>query len=169
MTNGLRYRDAIERGTWLCIKLQKARARRAFGYLAVDAVCCEPVSDRSAPKKVRRWNQMLLDGKLNTLTDLARQERRDLRYLYDLIKLAHQAPDIQNAILASRIPTDLTLDKLKKSVPDDWNDQRRMPGFDTWHCLEWVKGRLYRLLFWFRCSFSHRGSPFSGSHRRCRW
>ena len=168
MTNELRYRDAIERGTWLCIKLQKARARRAFGYLAVDAVCCEPVSDRLAPKKVRRWNQMLLDGNLHTLTDLARQERRDLRYPSDLIKLAHLAPDIQNAILASRIPTDVTLDNLKKPVPDDWNDQRRMPGFDTWPCLEWVKDRLYRLLFWFGCSFSRRVSSFSDSHRRCR-
>ena len=134
----------------------------------MDAVCCEPVSDRLAPKKVRRWNQMLLDGNLHTLTDLARQERRDLRYLSDLIMLAHLAPDILNTTLASRIPTDVALDKLKKPVPDVWNDQHRMLGFDTQPCLKIVIGRLYRLLFRSRCTFSHRGSSLSCGHRRYR-
>lgn len=86
---------------------------------------------RTALKKAHQWNQMLLDGKAKTLTTLARREKCDPRYLSDLIRLAYLAPDIQNAIVTGRVPTDLTLDKLKKSVSADWNDQRLWLGFNT--------------------------------------
>lgn len=84
---------------------------------------------RSALKNAHRWNQALLDGTAKTLTELARHEQRDPRYLFDLIKLANLAPDIQGAIIKGKIPGDLTLDMLKKQIPTSWTDQSELLGF----------------------------------------
>ena len=84
---------------------------------------------RSALNNAHRWNQALLDGKAKTLTELARNEQRDPRYLFDLIRLAYLAPDIQRVITKGTIPSDLTLDMLKKRIPTSWDDQRQFLGF----------------------------------------
>jgi site-specific DNA recombinase len=84
---------------------------------------------RTALKNAHQWNQALLNGNAKTLTELARKENRDQRYLFGLIKLAYLAPDIQCAINKGKIPSDLTLDKLKKRIPTSWNDQRQILGF----------------------------------------
>jgi DNA invertase Pin-like site-specific DNA recombinase len=83
---------------------------------------------RSALKNALRWNQALLEGKASTLTELAGRENYDVRYLVDLIHLAYLAPDIQSTILRGDIPVDLTLDKLKKRLPESWDAQRQLLG-----------------------------------------
>jgi len=71
----------------------------------------------------------LLEGKARTLTELAKKENHDVRYLVDLIHLAYLAPDIQKAITNVKMPADLTLDKLKKRLPESWATKRQILGF----------------------------------------
>ena len=66
---------------------------------------------------------------MSTLTELAKNEGVAPRYLFDLIKLAYLAPDIQTAIFKGKVPADLTLDTLKKQFPTSWDDQRQILGF----------------------------------------
>ena len=46
-----------------------------------------------------------------------------------LIKLAFLAPDIITAINKGDIPPALTLERLKRTIPLDWEDQRQTFGF----------------------------------------
>jgi len=84
---------------------------------------------RAALRKAHRWNQSLLEGKAKTLTELAKREGVDQRYLFDLIKLSFLAPDIQDSIVKGTIPSALTLDKLKKEIATTWREQRKQLHF----------------------------------------
>ena len=52
-------------------------------------------------------------------------------YLIRLLRLAHLAPDIVEAILGGREPDGLTVNELMKAVqlPLGWDEQRRVLGF----------------------------------------
>jgi hypothetical protein len=47
-----------------------------------------------------------------------------------LLRLGFLAPDITAAILANRHPPQMTVDQLRGPIPLDWNEQRRLFGFD---------------------------------------
>jgi len=93
-----------------------------------------PESTKAIQKALRRaliWNQALLNGNASTLTELARKEKVEQRYICDLIKLAYLAPDIMDAIIGGKIPLGLTLDRLKKMFSRDWEKQRQLLGFSA--------------------------------------
>jgi site-specific DNA recombinase len=83
---------------------------------------------QSALAKALEWNQKLIDGKVESMAALAKQEGVTQRYIAHVIKLAFLAPDIMNAILKGRVPHDLTLTRLKKDLPLDWAQQRKIFG-----------------------------------------
>ena len=60
---------------------------------------------------------------------LAKQEDVTQRYIAHLIKLAFLAPDIIEAIIKGNIPPTLSLGRLKKGIPLDWEEQRQSLGF----------------------------------------
>ena len=64
------------------------------------------------------------------MTELAKREKVTQRYIAHLIKLAFLAPDIIQSMARSEIPPELSLDRLKKGFPLDWNEQRRTLGFN---------------------------------------
>jgi site-specific DNA recombinase len=93
-----------------------------------------PESTKAIQKALRRalvWNQALLNGTASTLTELAKKEKVEQRYICDLIKLAYLAPDIIEAIIKGKIPAGLTLDRLKKGYSMDWHKQRQLLGIPT--------------------------------------
>ena len=47
------------------------------------------------------------------------------RYVSKLIRAALLAPDLVEAVLEGRAPSQLTLAELTKELPWDWNEQRR--------------------------------------------
>ena len=47
------------------------------------------------------------------------------RYVSKLIRAALLAPDLVEAVLEGRAPSQLTLAALTKELPWDWNEQRR--------------------------------------------
>ncbi len=80
-------------------------------------------------QKILIWNQTLVTGQVATMKELAKQEKVTQRYIAHLIKLAFLAPDIMKAIIKGDIPSTLSLDRLKKGIPIDWNEQRKILGF----------------------------------------
>ncbi len=77
------------------------------------------------------WDERLLAEALRDLDALARRECVGRTYLIRVLRLAHLAPDIVEAILAGREPDGLTANELMKSVqlPLAWDEQRRRLGF----------------------------------------
>ena len=79
--------------------------------------------------KALTWNQALITGSAQSLTALARENNVTQRYVAHLIKLAFLSPDIIQAILRGEVTADLSLDRLKKGFPLDWEAQRKALGF----------------------------------------
>jgi site-specific DNA recombinase len=75
------------------------------------------------------WNEALLRGKVDSLNTLAKREGVDQRHIARQLKLAWLAPDIMEAIARGDIPSTLSLSRLKKGFPMDWEEQRKVLGF----------------------------------------
>ncbi len=73
----------------------------------------------------------LVSGEVADLDALARREAVGRTYLARVLRLAHLAPSVVEAILAGREPEGLTVNRLMKRVqlPLDWDEQRRVLGF----------------------------------------
>ena len=79
--------------------------------------------------KALEWSDALLSGKAKTLTEIAEKEGVTQRYLSSLIHLAFLAPTIVEAISKGNVPPDLSLEKLKRRLPLNWQEQYRHLGF----------------------------------------
>jgi site-specific DNA recombinase len=96
-----------------------------------------PVVDSSTSaliKAVARgyaWRQQLLNGSVRSTAEIARKEGITRRYVARLLRLGFLAPDIIAAILANRQPAHMTVDRLRGPIPFDWDEQRRLFGFDS--------------------------------------
>jgi hypothetical protein len=86
---------------------------------------------QDALTKALAWNDALLKGSVSSMSALARREGVTQRYIAHLIKLAWLAPDIMAAIIRGDIPSTVSLDRLKKGFPLDWEDQRKELGFSA--------------------------------------
>ncbi len=77
------------------------------------------------------WFDDLKQGRVATLSDIARSEGVSDRHTSQVLPLAFLAPDITEAILAGRQPPELTAEKLIKRIdlPLHWDDQRALLGF----------------------------------------
>jgi len=75
-----------------------------------------------------QWYTQLTTGEAPSLKALAAKTGVHKRYMSQIIRCALLAPDIVELILEGRQPPELTLDKLLKNVPMDWNEQRRSFG-----------------------------------------
>jgi DNA invertase Pin-like site-specific DNA recombinase len=84
---------------------------------------------QEAVRKALLWNQALVTGQAASLRELATQEQVTPSYIGTLIKLAFLAPDIIEAIVRREVPVELSLDRLKKGFPLDWEAQRKTLGF----------------------------------------
>jgi len=84
---------------------------------------------QEAVRKALLWNQALVTGEVASMRELATQEHVTPSYIGTLIKLAFLAPDIIEAIAHGEVPIELSLDRLKKGFPLDWEAQRKTLGF----------------------------------------
>ncbi len=77
------------------------------------------------------WFDDLKQGRVATLSDIARLESVSDRYISQVLPLAFLAPDITEAILDGRQPPELTAETLIKRIdlPLHWDDQRALLGF----------------------------------------
>ena len=81
--------------------------------------------------KALNWNETLMCSTVPSMNALAKREGVTQRYIAHLLKLAYLAPDIMEAITRGDIPSSISLDRLKKGFPLDWEEQRKMLGFSA--------------------------------------
>ena len=88
------------------------------------------ISRRADPAMVKalarafRWKRMLDQGRYGSITEIAVSEKIDRGFVGTLLRLTLLAPDIVEAILDGRQPTDLGLPTLLKPFPVEWDRQR---------------------------------------------
>jgi len=75
------------------------------------------------------WNEALMKGEVASTNALARREGVNHRHIARMLSLAWLAPDIMEAIARGDIPHTLSLARLKKGFPLDWEEQRKALGF----------------------------------------
>jgi hypothetical protein len=74
------------------------------------------------------WSQLLDAGKAKTPADIARLEAMNVVQVREILRLTLLAPDIIEAIVDARASR-LTLEfLLRRSIPRDWEEQRRLVG-----------------------------------------
>ncbi len=71
----------------------------------------------------------MITGETRYQSVIAEETGLDERYVSRIMKCAFLAPDIVEAILAGRQPSDLTLEKVLHRLPCDWTEQRQLFGF----------------------------------------
>ena len=62
------------------------------------------------------------------VSELARRENQERAFLFRALSLVNLAPDIIEAILDGTESSPVTLSRLRKGFPDDWNEQRKLFG-----------------------------------------
>lgn len=75
--------------------------------------------------KGHRWQAQLESGEYASLEDLAKDVGCDRTYVGRMLRLTSLAPDIIEAILRGDEPDGLSLEKLRKSLPVRWDEQRQ--------------------------------------------
>jgi len=88
-----------------------------------------PRVDNNLMKALARgiyWQQLLDQGKVESINALAAAEGGDRVRVYKMLKLARLAPEIVEDIACCRQPVGLSLEFfLRNPLPDDWDEQRR--------------------------------------------
>jgi hypothetical protein len=72
-----------------------------------------------------RWRKLLETGIHGTIAEIGAAERINPTYVGRILRLTLLAPDIVEAILDGRQPTDLQLADLLRPFPVEWARQRR--------------------------------------------
>ena len=73
-----------------------------------------------------RWREMLENAAHATIAEIATAEKINETYVGRVLRLTLLAPDIVEAILGGRQPTEMTLATLMKPFPALWEAQRSM-------------------------------------------
>src|SRR3712207_5550971 len=71
-----------------------------------------------------RYQRLLDEGRCASISEMAAAEKIDRGYLGRILQLTLLAPDIVEAILNGRQPTNLGLPRLMDPVPAGWSEQR---------------------------------------------
>jgi site-specific DNA recombinase len=98
-----------------------------------EAVAAPDKSLTALIAKARRWLDRLTVGKIGSIREIAHREGIDASEVSRIIQLAFLAPDIVEAVLAGRQPTELTPRRLMRigELPLDWAHQRRLLDFSA--------------------------------------
>ena len=73
---------------------------------------------------------MLETGKFDTVLKLSQALKIDRSPLAKTLSLVNLAPDIVQTVFDGTAPSDLTLAKLFRSFPDDWQEQKKAFGME---------------------------------------
>ncbi|UZW61809.1 hypothetical protein [Lysobacter enzymogenes] len=71
-----------------------------------------------------RWRDMLDQGEVPSMKEIAEKENIDFSYVSRMINMTMLSPDIIEAILDDTIP-DLTVEEIAIAPPDLWDEQLR--------------------------------------------
>lgn len=85
--------------------------------------------------RAHRWQRLLDEGRLESITGLAREVGMDVSLVARLMRLTLLAPDIIEGILVGEEPSGLSLTQLTKAMPVVWNEQCQVCGTSGGSCL----------------------------------
>ena len=71
------------------------------------------------------WQELIDQGRYRSVTELAAALGVDRSYVGRILRLTLLAPDIIELIVAGREPSGLSLERLVKAMPVEWEEQRR--------------------------------------------
>ena len=77
----------------------------------------------------RQWYEWVVAGEVSGRRSIAQKLGLDERYVGRVLECAFLAPDIVEAILVGRQPSDLTFRRLTRHLPLSWIEQRKQLGF----------------------------------------
>jgi site-specific DNA recombinase len=115
----------------------EAQVRRCSGEIRLvlppDHLGREPSLPASSLLKAlargRTWYEWILAGEVFGQRALAQKLSLNERYVGRVLQCAFLAPDIVEAIINGRQPSDLTFAKLTRGLPLSWVEQRKQLGF----------------------------------------
>ena len=73
-----------------------------------------------------QYRDKLESGAVKSVSGLSRSEKIERAFLFRSLSLVNLAPDLVKAIMAGNEPGGLTVSALRKGIPEDWEDQRRL-------------------------------------------
>lgn len=82
-----------------------------------------------AIRRAQLWEGMLCDGEAKSVMELSGKIGFKEGYVRQILALNNLAPDIVSTILAGNEPDGLSLARLRRGFPEDWQEQRRELGF----------------------------------------
>ena len=82
----------------------------------------------AAIAKARRWIEDLRLGRVASFAEIAVRESPGERYVRQLASLAFVSPRVVTAIVEGRLPADLTVSGLARSLPHSWAAQEQRVG-----------------------------------------
>ena len=87
---------------------------------------CQQVDNAMVKALARafRWRNMLEKRTHSTIVEIATEEQINESYVSRLLRLTLLAPDIVEAIVEGRQPSEVTLAKLMERLPERWSEQR---------------------------------------------
>ncbi len=71
-----------------------------------------------------RWRKLLENGTFGTITELAKAEKINSSYVSRILRLTLLAPELIHAILSANLNRAVTIDRLMKPLPNDWQLQK---------------------------------------------
>ena len=77
------------------------------------------------------WYEKIVAGGMTGRRSIGKATGLDERYVAQVLHAAFLSPDIVEAILDGQQPVDLTMEKLRKRLPADWQEQRMRLGFNS--------------------------------------
>ena len=76
------------------------------------------------------WQDMIDGDRYSSITEIAHALDVDRSYVGRITRLTLLTPDIVEAILRGVEPSGLSLGRLTRQIPVEWQEQRRKPGFE---------------------------------------
>ena len=126
---GLDFGISTENTGVECVLTVPCRLRRYADRVSMEVPDAEeepllPIHE--ALVMAHRGMERLVSGEAATMREIARKYGMDRSFVSRTLQLANLAPDIVKLIWENRQPVTLTLEKLRRGIPDDWAEQRRV-------------------------------------------
>lgn len=75
----------------------------------------------------RRWQQLLDDGTVGSVREIAQRVGRDESYVARLIRMTALSPRIIREVIAGRLTPQLSISKFTKlDLPEEWEEQEKL-------------------------------------------
>ena len=114
-----------------CVITVPCLLRRSSGKLEIQVesedIPEQPMTPlKTAMLQAHQGMAQLTSGKAATMQEIANKLKMDRSYLAQTLQLANLAPEIVKLIRENRQPETLTWDKLRRGIPESWEEQRKL-------------------------------------------